>query len=508
MDIEKIFLKFVKVLAVIVLFLILLNNIVINDSNSSIPNSVIIVIAFITIFFGKLLEKKKNNEEKDISMKKYILITIILFLSMIAVQFIIVNNYYFRTGWDPRNLYFIANEYVKLGDLNIVGKDFNYTYLSTFYNNLTICRFYCFVASHIKGIDVYRSLVTINCIIIDLTLILMLRVLSNFKVKKKNKIIGLLFFILLIGVSPWILVPYTDTFSMFMITIILYNYTKNNKKFYNYISIGFWLVLGYFIKPTAVIIGIAIAIIEIIKLFNKIFKKKDMLEIFKKYLIAILMIVIGVFLGFVVEKMLEKQYPFDINRIYSLTIYHYFMMGLNEETKGAFDVDDFWNTYNIQDKEERKEYNIKVWKERLKELDVKFLLDKLDFIYDDGTFAWEEEGFFYCTKFEYKDERLFKKLFNYFNSEGESYSIFASICQFIWISLLEVCFIGLFMNKLSTKELVLVLTFIGQTMFLMIFEARARYLIIYLPVFICLATLCLNNLKLPKKVEKPSNSSV
>ena len=143
-----------------------------------------------------MLEKKKNNEEKDISMKKYILITIILFLSMIAVQFIIVNNYYFRTGWDPRNLYFIANEYVKLGDLNIVGKDFNYTYLSTFYNNLTICRFYCFVASHIKGIDVYRSLVTINCIIIDLTLILMLRVLSNFKVKKKNKIIGLLFFIL------------------------------------------------------------------------------------------------------------------------------------------------------------------------------------------------------------------------------------------------------------------------------------------------------------------------
>ena len=99
-------------------------------------------------------------------------------------------------------------------------------------------------------------------------------------------------------------------------------------------------------------------------------------------------------------------------------------------------------------------------------------------------------------------------MFNYFNSKGESYFIFASICQFIWISLLEVCFIGLFMNKLSTKEMVLVLTFIGQTLFLMIFEARARYLIIYLPVFICLATLCLNNLKLPKKVEKPSNSSV
>ena len=57
------------------------------------------------------------------------------------------------------------------------------------------------------------------------------------------------------------------------------------------------------------------------------------------------------------------------------------------------------------------------------------------------------------------------------------------------------CFISIIRNKINEKSTLLYLTIIGHTLFLMIFEARARYLIIYLPVYITIASCAFNYLR-------------
>ena len=76
----------------------------------------------------------------------------------------------------------------------------------------------------------------------------------------------------IIGLSPWFMVPYSDTYSIIFPITVLYNYTVKEKKWYNYLMIGLFSYAGYLIKPTAIIVLIAIAIVEI---YKSLFKIKD-----------------------------------------------------------------------------------------------------------------------------------------------------------------------------------------------------------------------------------------
>ena len=508
MKVTNIFNYFIKIVSLVLFGVILFCNCFVAQIETSITNIIIVIVLLLGLLIYRILNNRFIKEDKDINKKKYLIIITFLFLIMIIIQSIFIKNFYFKTGWDVSNLYSYGTLYPKIKDLNLVGANKNYTYLSTYPNNLFIARIYCFVAMHTLGLDFYKALIIINCIIINLTAIILLRILSNFKIKRKNKILGFIFYFILIGISPWVIIPYSDTLGIIFPSIVLLNYSKERRKLYNYFLIGLASTIGFFLKPTVIIIMIAILIIELIKFIDKIIKKEVSKKTLKKCLIVSLMFILGIAIGKIVDLTLEKEYPYEIDRNHSMTIYHYLMMGANKETNGGFNLTDFWNSVNHYGVQEKKEYNISIWKERLKEIDANFLSNKMIYIYNDGTFAWEGEGEFYNSEFEYENKKIYNFYLEYYKKEGKNYKIFFSIHQFFWITILLFCFINVIITKSNDVKLVLLLTFIGQTMFLMIFEARARYLIIYLPIFICLGTLCLNNLKLPKKIEKQEKISV
>ena len=393
-------------------------------------------------------------------------------------------------------------------DLNKLGLNGYYVYLSTYPNNLFLCRIFVFIATHLQGFELYKVLLLVNRIIVNLTGIVLLRIFSNYKIKRKNKILGLIIYELLIGMSPWTLVPYSDTLGIIFPALVLLNYSKEKKRWFNYIFIGLFSMIGYLIKPTIIIILIAITIIELIKAINKIIKKEVSKEFFKKILIAIMLVFLGLLIGKIIEVSMEKKYPYEINRNHSMTIYHYLMMGLNDETSGGFNLDDFWDTFDHYGVEEKKQFNIETWKERLKNVTLDFISRKIAYSYNDGTFAWEGEGEFYNSDFEYDDERLFEAFSNYYKKDGSAYFTFSSIHQLIWIILLLTCLIGILFTNMDNKKTVLLLTIIGQTLFLLLFEARARYLIVYMPIFITTAIISLESIKNIEKLEKEGKNEV
>lgn len=83
----------------------------------------------------------------------------------------------------------------------------------------------------------------------------------------------------------------------------------------------------------------------------------------------------------------------------SMTITHYFMMGLNEDTEGVFNGDDAVYSQSFENKATRKEGNLQVIKQRFQKMGVTGyviqLVKKNLSNYNDGTFAWAREGNFF-----------------------------------------------------------------------------------------------------------------
>ena len=117
--------------------------------------------------------------------------------------------------------------------------------------------------------------------------------------------------------------------------------------------------------------------------------------------------------------------------------------------------------------------------------------------YDDGTFCWGGEGVFY--KEVLPEKTMFSSLIRniYYNREymGAYFKYFYSFMKMLWLSVL--C-ISLFSGIFKTTNhilLVCMLTLIGLTIFEQIFEARARYIYIYVPIYILLVPVGMMNLK-------------
>lgn len=73
--------------------------------------------------------------------------------------------------------------------------------------------------------------------------------------------------------------------------------------------------------------------------------------------------------------------------------------GANEETHGSYFGVDRERSWGISDPEKRKEMQIEVWRQRIREKGIwgtiKFYMQKLIIANDDGSFAWGWEEIFW-----------------------------------------------------------------------------------------------------------------
>lgn len=111
--------------------------------------------------------------------------------------------------------------------------------------------------------------------------------------------------------------------------------------------------------------------------------------------------------------------------------------------------------------------------------------------YYNGTFAWAAEGTFFSEIFNQKNTPIcdFLRSLYYtrdYASIGKYYILWSNFEQMLWITIL---FFNVFSYSAPKNNAirVIMLSLLGLTIFELIFEARARYLFIFSPLFIVLA---------------------
>lgn len=360
----------------------------------------------------------------------------------------------------------------------------------------------CYISNLFPSLDYEFALVIFNIIVIDLGVFMTILISKKIFGLKLSVLTGILSSVLLIF-SPWMNVVYSDTIGLFFPVLIFYLYLKCDdcKKTWSkailYILIGLASVIAFQVKPTNIIILIAI----FISMF--FFRVNNIKEVFKS-----LGIIVCIALSFVVGKYIYNNSIGNIevygqrvndNDLVVIPSTHFLMMGMQEQfneenqavTYGSWKQSDYFYTFSFSGKEEKVKAHIKEIKNRLNNFGIKgyieFLYNKANWILHDGTFYYGGEGGFVYEQ-PSSDNKFAEVIQEYYVPTNSGYVNIAYINEGNWVVILFLIIISV-INKEKQREdiFILRLTITGIIIFLLFFEARSRYLINHLPIFILLS---------------------
>ena len=363
--------------------------------------------------------------------------------------------------------------------------------------------------------------------------------------KEKYKIYSIctwIIYMLIVGLSPHIVLIYSDGIGMFLSLILTYiifkleDKDKNINKDKNKINDGKekdkllqksdisriilillftnLSILGYYIKPQIIIISIAYVIIKILHIFyltymviknknedcengRRVRKERIKKEIIYYIFLSILIIITG-FLIYTYIKKANNSMGINVDKEKRFNITHYAMLGWNTESKGVFTVKDENFSGKYEKLKDREKANIEELKRRITEMGLGGVINqiarKILTNYNDGTFSGVAT-FVYIRK-EYNIEGINKELSkflkNIYYENGKYNMIYTQIMQCLWIGILIFNMFSYNDGK-STKISIVILGIIGLFIFEILFEARSRYIFIYVPLYIFLGVIGLKN---------------
>lgn len=427
--------------------------------------------------------------------RKFFQIFICISILFFAVQVIAVYNYFFITGWDVA---------VVIQGSRAIAHDnlgmFNYAYYSVYPNNLEITLLFSLIIrlAHSIGLHEheYFCLILFQCGICWLAGILLYQTLKTIGLSPTFILTGYALFHVLVGMSPWVVIPYSDATGLVFPILITYLYVACPKKLrsWKWFLIALITYIGYRLKPQACFITIAILIVSTLRFLSQ----REITE--KQVILKASCFLGGVGLAALIFAAGVKGLGLELDEERQVGISHFLMMGMNVETMGVYRGEDVGFSVSFETRAERTAGNLKVTAERIKNMGpvgfLKQIVRKTLTNYNDGTFAWCVEGSFF-TEMMPERENLLSPFLRcvYYPPEqgGEYYQIWSNFEQAVWLSTLLLSAFSVFAKKESPIAAIM-LAIIALTVFEAIFEARARYLYIYAPLYIILAVKGLESL--------------
>ncbi len=444
------------------------------------------VILLLGTPFFYLIKKYKPHFPNNFFNKYFVIIICVISFLMYFVQRYIAESTYFFTGWDVSIIFYTAKQ---VAEGSKIGYFF---YYSQYTNNIIpvviLSKIMNFIMDHNIGTDLLLTCIEVDCILMNISALL-----TALCVRKltKSHVWGYFDYLLSIPMlilSPWILIPYTDSYSVFISVLIFYCYLVckdgKNIKFVLWPFICLLGVIGYYMKPTSIIIFIAIVIMQII---NFIFQKEKR----KESIYSLIFIIPAIFLAKALFSYSVDYIGLDFNEDIQLSPAHYFMMGLNDETSGGYNSGDYAFSSNINDPKERQAKQLERAFSRIKEYGpiglIKKYIEKTLYTFNDGSFSWGYEGGFYQNVTQ-RPAKMAQRLQTLYYSYESNYPYLATFLQTIWLfilgTMLGVC---LKIKSLDEKTITLLLGMVGIFFFALLFEARGRYLLVNVPLFLIMA---------------------
>jgi hypothetical protein len=374
-------------------------------------------------------------------------------------------------------------------------------YLSKWQNNLMLF----FIIHHFKRflllINFTRmsfGLLLLNILLVDISLFISIITVKKIYPSSKRVILLFILFSLLVGLSPWLIIPYSDTFLMpivslfVLLCLMIVKSTNIAKQVVLTCVCGLLFALGWLIKPTMIAVIAALFVIGIIYLVQK--NKEVSLRQTGVLLLSgslVFVLSMGLF-----NLYTEKQNIIDLDKAARTPASYTIATGLVERpidmTRNVYGA---WNfdVHNINHgTTEEKNENFYIFiKEKLSELGAVnyslFLFNKARWMTSEGYFFWMREGGF--VRFPNPEGGLLKDIFY---TNGEYFSIYLHTINGIWIivflglciGMFASCFTGFGNNKMKNSFDLFLRLIVFFSVFVLLFtEGRSRYLLSFLPVF-------------------------
>ena len=411
-------------------------------------------------------------------------------------------HYAVTPSWDPAYVYFDA------GNLSgIFGESLSNDYYSRYPNNLLITLVFSLVFRVADSLrlwgEEYFLIHGLQCAGFGLTLFLVYDC-ADLLLDRKRPAVSLWCWgaaALLIGISPWVVVQYTDTAALILGTLELRLFLQIRKGRRRAFLTGLFFLLGalaFRVKPQTLILPIAAVAMRLLGEGRELFRRENL----RRTGAVLCAAVLGAGLGQGIYQLAYARSGYELDPEARFGVSHYLKMGLNETEMGGYSEEDVASSGTAATRKERDEKNREIILERIRKMGpgglLRLAVRKTLTNYGDGTFAWEQEagyGFYgFATQyfkagsqwgFDHIPPLYIGPEYDYMVEVSYSH-IWRTLCQCVWLAALGLSLFS-FHRGTGQEIAVLQLALLGLTLFELLFEARARYLFGYAPVYILLA---------------------
>ena len=334
-----------------------------------------------------------------------------------------------------------------------------------------------------------------NIIFIDSSIAIIYKI-NKMVIGAKIANLSFLIMSLILGFSPQYIYTYSDTITLFLLTLFIYSFCK---LILDKTSIRYSLCSGIFLgfatgfRPTVLIFLISFAIVIIF-----IFLRGNIQKYLKSYLRSILVFSAAFAMTMLLTSSIlnyQSVVKYEANK--SRTMLYYVNLGLTYSGNIHSELSE--EILNSEGKD-RNRIAINEIKSRLKNYNFETFIGHLFYKYywmtGEGMLGWFQERVFSESNRpdiswlkNIQDTKIAKLIRTYVYVEGENYFYYALFIQILWVIMV----IGLiFYSKLFVTNnyylLWMQISIFGALMFLFIFEAgRTRYLIQFLPAIITIS---------------------
>lgn len=303
-----------------------------------------------------------------------------------------------------------------------------------------------------------------------------------------------LVFVALVGISPWLTYPYSDSMGLIFPVMTFALYQRSGRARHDglcWLLIGLCVLTGYLIKPQTAIAGIAIGLLELVRMLDGRDWRRGLRRV--GTLLAVVLLGAGPVFGALVSLT-----PIEIEPGKSVGLAHYLAMGQNEAHNGTYCAEDVIEAMGMEDAAQRRQALLFKARDRVLAMGPDGLRDHLIkktlANYADGTFSWGGDCTgrdYYREVLEEKDAVLSPVLRDSIDFvDGRIYPYFKTALHAVWLGLLACSLLSPLAWRALQREpggdalCAMLLAIIGLTAYEWIFEAQSRYLFTFAPVYV------------------------
>lgn len=418
----------------------------------------------------------------------------LLFLCTLAVQFLVARTCWYHLGWDPGTVHAAAEEIAR--GLPITDRD----YFISCPNNapLTVLLSVPLWIAIKAGLAVpYVVLPYLDAVVLNGTALLCVLCVQRLTENGMARLLSLTISIGWIALSPYIIFPYTDVYAIFFPVAAFYLYLTMRRPVLRWFFISLLCFLGAAIKPTVLIFLIALLILSLCQLVSR--RREAGLMLFKRTALVGVAILLGALPGKSFQVISTDWITAGHSADTHLSMTHYLMLGMNGETYGGHSVDDVAFTMEFDTLAESQSANLRRAWERLSGRsvmeNVRFFAVKAYKAYADGSFA--SHGSFLEVDIPHRGDAISRFLRSLYHKDGRLMPYCQTLVQCMWLGVLTLCATAAVRRRRHPTVALLCLTLLGLTAYLLLFEVWPRYLFLYAPFFVILASMAFDKPSAP-----------